>query len=34
MDISPEAQNNQDAIYKAHEIQEEGKPKCGHFIRS
>ena len=33
MDISPEAQNTQDAICKLHETQEEGRPKCGYFDR-
>jgi hypothetical protein len=32
MDISPEAWNTQDKIYKPHEPQEEGRPKCGSFL--
>jgi hypothetical protein len=31
LDISPEAQNTQDTIQKAHETQEEGRPKYGYF---
>ena len=31
MDISPEARNTQVTIHKPHEIQEEGRPKCGYF---
>jgi hypothetical protein len=31
VDISPEAQNTQDAICKTHETQEEGRPKCRYF---
>jgi hypothetical protein len=29
--ISPETWNTQDTIHKAHETQEEGRPKCGYF---
>jgi hypothetical protein len=32
LDISPEAQNTQDTIYKTRETQEEGRPNCGYFI--
>ena len=34
MDISPKAQNTQDTIYRTHEAQEEGRPKCGCFSPS
>jgi hypothetical protein len=29
--ISTEAQNAQDTLHRAHETQEEGRPKCGYF---
>ena len=32
--FSPKAQNTQDTIYRPHEAQEEGRPKCGCFSPS
>jgi hypothetical protein len=32
VDIIRKAQNTQDTIYRPHEAQEEGRPKCGYVI--